>query len=159
LKTYWFVLLGKELYSYKMKGDSKHKEMQSLVGVHLKNELEEIVDTNTVLYPFMLIFPDKRRIYYLKNKAEKERWMDAVKKVIGYANLYDFYEVGKNLGQGKYGIVKFATHKRTGREVAIKIIKKKELNLKDLELLKREIEVLKICVHPNIIKMYDLFEN
>ena len=105
--------------------------MQSLVGVHLKNEMEELIDATTVLHPFMLIFPDKRRIYYLKSKQEKEKWMDAIKKVIGYANLYDFYDVGKNLGQGKYGIVKLGTHKKTGKEVAIKIIKKKELNLKD----------------------------
>ena len=41
----------------------------------------------------------------------------------------------------------------------MKIVKKKELSLKDLELLKREIEVLKVCQHPNICKMYDVFEN
>ncbi len=28
-----------------------------------------------------------------------------------------------------------------------------------MELLKREIEVLKVCQHPNIIKFYDVFEN
>lgn len=38
LKTYWFVLLGKELYSYKTKGDVKHKEMKSLSGVYIKDE-------------------------------------------------------------------------------------------------------------------------
>jgi len=38
-------------------------------------------------------------------------------------------------------------------------VKKKDLSLKDLELLKREIEVLKVCQHPNICKMYDVFEN
>jgi serine/threonine protein kinase len=38
-------------------------------------------------------------------------------------------------------------------------VKKKDLNIKDQELLKREIEVLKICQHPNIIKLEDVFEN
>ena len=38
-------------------------------------------------------------------------------------------------------------------------MKKKDLSLKDIELLKREIEVLKICQHPNIIRFYDVFEN
>lgn len=33
------------------------------------------------------------------------------------------------------------------------------MSLKDIELLKREIEVLKICQHPNIIRFYDVFEN
>ena len=43
--------------------------MQSLVGVHIKNEIEETVDEQTVLQPFMLIFPNKKRIYYLKSKV------------------------------------------------------------------------------------------
>jgi serine/threonine protein kinase len=55
--------------------------------------------------------------------------------------------------------VKKAIHKKSGREVAVKIVKKKELSLKDLELLKREIEVLKVCQHPNIIQFFDVFEN
>lgn len=73
--------------------------------------------------------------------------------------MYDFYELKENLGKGKYGLVKQAVHKRTNRECAVKIIKKKELSLKDFELLKREIEVLKVCQHPSIIRFYDVFEN
>ena len=107
----------------------------------------------------MLIFPNKRRIYYLTNKEDKVKWTDAIKKSIGYSNVLDFYELGESLGKGKYGLVKKAMHKRTHMECAIKIVKKKELSLKDLELLKREIEVLKVCQHPNIIKFYDVFEN
>lgn len=63
------------------------------------------------------------------------------------------------MGKGKYGLVKRALHKKSSREVAVKIVKKKELSLKDIELLKREIEVLKVCQHPNIIRFYDVFEN
>ena len=44
--------------------------MQSLVGVHIKNEIEETIDEQTVLHPFMLIFPNKKRIYYLKSKVK-----------------------------------------------------------------------------------------
>ena len=29
----------------------------------------------------------------------------------------------------------------------------------DLELVRTEIEILKICQHPYIIKLYDVFEN
>ena len=57
--------------------------------------------------------------------------MDAVKKAIGYANLYDFYDVKESLGQGKYGVVKRGIHKKTLKEVAVKIVKKKDLSLKD----------------------------
>jgi len=71
--------------------------------------------------------------------------MDAVKLVIGYANLFDFYDLFEGLGSGKYGVVKRGCHKKTQKVVAIKMVKKKELQLKDQELLRREIEVLKVC--------------
>jgi serine/threonine protein kinase len=119
--------------------------MKSLAGVYLKEELEEFTENGMKLYPFMLIFPNKRRIYYLSSKEEKDQWISAIKRSTGYASLHDFYELGDNLGKGKYGLVKAATHKKTGKDCAVKIIKKKELSLKDLELLKREIEVLKVC--------------
>lgn len=71
--------------------------------------------------------------------------MAAIKKAIGYSHFFDFYEVQETLGQGKYGVVKKGLHKETGKEVAIKIIKKKDLPQKDKELLIREIDVLKQC--------------
>lgn len=49
------------------------------------------------------------------------------------------------LGKGKYGTVKKAIHKHDGKECAVKLVKKKDLGIKDLELLRREIEVLKVC--------------
>lgn len=121
--------------------------------------MEEMLDDSTILYPFMLIFPNKRRIYYLETLAERDQWVEKIKQVIGYANLHDFYDLKESLGKGKYGLVKRGEHKKSGKEVAVKIVKKKELSLKDIELLKREIEVLKICQHPNIIRFYDVFEN
>jgi calcium-dependent protein kinase len=36
---------------------------------------------------------------------------------------------------------------------------KKDMSSNDLELVKTEIEILKIGQHPNIIRLYDIFEN
>ena len=56
-------------------------------------------------------------------------------------------------------MVKLATHKITKEQVAIKTVKKE--NMKPIEIFqqRREIEVLKMCQHNNIIKLVDLFEN
>lgn len=160
LKRYWYCLLGKELYVYKSKKEEKHKSMHSLVGVFIKDEVEEQLDSTTILHPFKLIFPaGKARSYYLLTKEDKEKWMNAIKKVIGYSNLFDFYDIKETLGKGKFGLVKSAVHKKSGKKVAVKIMSKKEMTSSDVELQRREIEVLKMCQHPHIIRLLDIFEN
>jgi len=88
-----------------------------------------------------------------------KNWVSAIKRSTGYADLTDIYEVKEKLGNGKFGLVRLGIHKQTGRKVAIKIMNKKDMNNQDLELVKTEIEILKICQHPNIIQLYDVFEN
>ncbi len=130
LKKYWYCLLGKELYVYKNKTDEKHKSMHSLAGIFIKDDLEEFMDSKTVVYPFSLIFPaNKIRTFYLPNKEEKRMWMDAIKKVIGYSNLFDFYTIKETLGKGKFGLVKSAIHHKTGQSVAVKVMSKKDMTV------------------------------
>ena len=50
-------------------------------------------------------------------------------------------------------------HIKSGRKVAIKIMNKIDMSMQDLSLVKTEIEILKICQQPNIIRLYDVFEN
>lgn len=73
--------------------------------------------------------------------------------------MFDFYELDKTLGKGQFGLVKLATHKKTGQKVAIKTVKKKDMKPIDVFQQRREIEILKMCQHPNIIKLIDIFEN
>jgi serine/threonine protein kinase len=63
------------------------------------------------------------------------------------------------LGNGKFGLVRLGIHKKTGRKVAVKIMSKKEMNNLDLELVRTEIEILKVGQHPYIVRLYDVFEN
>lgn len=109
--------------------------MHNLVGVFIKDEPEEHLDDSTTLYPFSLVFPpSKARTYYLQSKEERDRWIRAIKKVIGYSSLHDFYDIKEPLGKGKFGLVKAAVHKKTGKNVAVKIMSKKEMTVADIEL-------------------------
>ena len=160
LKKYWYCLLGKELYVYKKKEEEKHKGMHNLIGVFIKEEEEEHLDANTILFPFSLIFPgNKPRTYYLLNNSDRQKWMDAIKKVIGYSSIFDYYDIKETLGKGKFGLVKAAEHKKTHKRVAVKVMTKKEMTVQDVELQRREIEILKMCQHPYIIRLLDIFEN
>jgi hypothetical protein len=159
LKKYWYKLEDKELRSYKRKDDEVHKTMVSLISVFLRIEPEEPLDKKNTLYPFSLIFPNKERTFYLLSAEKRDEWVMKIKEAIGYASLTDYYEVKEAVGKGKFGTVKLGVHKKTGKKVAIKVMKKKQMTLQDIELQKREIEILKICQHPSIIRLLDVFEN
>ncbi|KAL9237576.1 hypothetical protein vseg_012106 [Gypsophila vaccaria] len=67
------------------------------------------------------------------------------------------YELGKILGEGNFGKVKFATNIETGQPFAVKILEKKKiLNLKITDQIKREIATLKVLKHPNIVRLYEV---
>jgi serine/threonine protein kinase len=159
LKKYWFCIDKKELYCYESKEVAMHKSMHNLSGSFVKEEEPEKVDEMT-LYPFVLVFSQiKSKRYYVSTKEEHKMWITAIRKVIGYANILDYYELKESLGKGKFGTVRAAVHKKTGKRVAIKVMKKSMMTPQDVELVKQEIEILKMCQHPNLIKMLDVFEN
>lgn len=69
------------------------------------------------------------------------------------------YEVGKTLGHGSFGKVKLATNVISKDKVAIKFFKHRKFNTtQQLENCKREIEIMKLLNHPNIVKLIDVFE-
>ncbi|KAN0062324.1 hypothetical protein ACQY0O_005206 [Thecaphora frezii] len=62
------------------------------------------------------------------------------------------------LGQGSFAVVKKVIEKATGEERALKIIAKKPLKDGSENMLREEIAILGSVQHPNIIKMWDLYE-
>ena len=133
--------------------------MHSLVGTFIKEELEEAFDKKTVLYPISLCFVQNKKTFYTIKKEDRNEWIKHLKEAIGYSSLYDFYELKETLGKGKFGLVRLGIHIKTQKRVAIKIMKKADMAPQDVELVKREIEILKLCQHPNIIRLLDVFEN
>uniref|UniRef100_A0A669CQ59 MAP/microtubule affinity-regulating kinase 3 n=1 Tax=Oreochromis niloticus TaxID=8128 RepID=A0A669CQ59_ORENI len=68
------------------------------------------------------------------------------------------YRLLKTIGKGNFAKVKLARHIPTGREVAIKIIDKTQLNPSSLQKLYREVRIMKILNHPNIVKLFEVIE-
>uniref|UniRef100_A0A8D2I8D4 non-specific serine/threonine protein kinase n=1 Tax=Urocitellus parryii TaxID=9999 RepID=A0A8D2I8D4_UROPR len=60
------------------------------------------------------------------------------------------YRLLRTIGKGNFAKVKLARHILTGREVAIKIIDKTQLNPSSLQKLFREVRIMKGLNHPNI---------
>lgn len=65
--------------------------------------------------------------------------------------------LGRSLGQGTFGKVRLGTHLITGEKVAIKILEKDKIrDQSDVERVTREIHILKIVRHPNVIQLYEV---
>ncbi|XP_076097810.1 MAP/microtubule affinity-regulating kinase 3-like isoform X4 [Mytilus galloprovincialis] len=68
------------------------------------------------------------------------------------------YRLIKTIGKGNFAKVKLAKHVPTGREVAIKIIDKTQLNPSSLQKLFREVRIMKMLDHPNIVKLFEVIQ-
>ncbi|KAJ6433300.1 hypothetical protein OIU84_017069 [Salix udensis] len=67
------------------------------------------------------------------------------------------YEVGRLLGQGTFAKVYFARSISTNQSVAIKVIdKEKVLKAGLVNQIKREISIMRLVRHPNILELYEV---
>ncbi|OEL30518.1 CBL-interacting protein kinase 24 [Dichanthelium oligosanthes] len=67
------------------------------------------------------------------------------------------YEVGRTIGQGTFAKVKFAVDADTGAAVAMKVVDKETiLTHRMLHQIKREISIMKIVRHPNIVRLNEV---
>ena len=73
------------------------------------------------------------------------------------ADIEKSYEFIKELGKGSYGHVYRCQNKMTGNVYACKKMSKKKIKSKTQ--FKTEINLLRATDHPNIIKLYDIYED
>ena len=93
------------------------------------------------------------------------------------------WKLGKTLGKGATARVRLARHSLTGQEAAIKIVQKRNAQMSQAGSLadfdraeaeipetedsmrrmpvgiEREVAIMKLIQHPNIMKLYDIWEN
>ncbi len=158
LKKYYLVLSGKDILYYKTNAKEIVEGMHNLSGTYVQENGEKKIDGKT-FYMFSVIFSSKTRMYYCPDKEVAKLWTSNLRKSIGYENFFDSYEMLDEIGEGKFGLVKLGVHYKTKERVAIKIIKKEAMNVNDLELVKGEIDIMKLCRHPNVVRLLDHFEN
>ena len=158
LKKYYLVLIDKDIYYYKSEQKKEVLGMHNLSGCFFKENSSEKINEK-IYYCFSVVFPKKERKYYVSSKEIYDNFIKALKKSFGYLNFFDYYEMLDNLGEGIFGSVKLGVEKKTNQRVAIKIIKKNKAKESDIELVRNEIDIMKLCYHPYVVHLLDHFEN
>jgi len=90
--------------------------------------------------------------------GKKKKAPGKTENVISSGDVNDFYELGEVIGEGGYSVVYRAKRKKDGAVYAVKKITKIEEGL-FVDLLLREIYIMKKLNHPNVLKLYDVFED
>eukprot|EP00178_Gracilaria_changii_P017780 TRINITY_DN506_c0_g1_i1.p1 TRINITY_DN506_c0_g1~~TRINITY_DN506_c0_g1_i1.p1 ORF type:complete len:487 (+),score=92.93 TRINITY_DN506_c0_g1_i1:157-1461(+) len=106
----------------------------------------------------VLHFPQRRISFFAETDDIFEKWMHAVKCSTN-CTVNDFYSVGELLGEGAFAQVKLATNKQNNDKVAIKIIKKKGYDPKEMQFIMREVDIMKSVSHPNVVDTIDIFDS
>lgn len=70
------------------------------------------------------------------------------------------YEILEIIGKGGFGEVKKVKHKQLDITRALKIIKKSRYTTPaEIKTIKNEINLMKVVDHPNIVKLFEFFED
>lgn len=77
------------------------------------------------------------------------------------------WRLGRTLGRGSSGRVRLAKHSQTGKLAAVKIVPKSVVGLDENNKdagglpygIEREVIIMKLIEHPNVMGLYDVWEN
>ena len=67
------------------------------------------------------------------------------------------YEIGKTLGEGTFGKVKYAVNTETGERVAIKVLDKEKIQKQNMGAqIKKEISIMKLVRHNYVVDLKEV---
>lgn len=133
--------------------------MINISGYFVEEKAHYQVDENYTLYEFILCTQWEKRTLYTINEEERRMWITALRQALKCSDIYKNYEMGSVIGKGAFGEVRLGHIKENGNEVAIKVLLKRKMRMKDYDLFRNEIDALKLCQHPNIVQLYDVIES
>lgn len=118
----------------------------------------KLITINDVEYFPILFHSQKNNSIRLfsSSKADQNEWVTSINSAMSRSFLPEKYEILRTLGAGSFGVVKLAKCKISNSLVAIKTICK--ANVKNSQNLRKEVEILKLCKHPNIVKLHNIVE-
>ena len=157
IKRILVKLINNHLFYFKDE-ESGHYGMNCLIRVFIKESYPREIN-GKYYYCFILIFKKKEKEFYIEKEEEYKSWLKSFKKILHSEDIHDLYDIQNKIGEGRFAHVFRGIHKQSQRIVAIKILEKENLSSQEMDMIQNEIEILKICQHPNILKLYDVIEN
>eukprot|EP00808_Paulinella_micropora_P004952 g2499.t1 len=101
------------------------------------------------------------KLWYCRTAAERDEWAQKLQMGSNTEPITDYYNMGKQIGEGRFSVVREAIHIASGKKYALKVIDKKSIasDPREKEALRAEIAIMKLVRHPNVIRMVEVFES
>ena len=159
LKKLFYKLIGKDLYFFNNKLSPKFIGMHHLTDTFINSDFNPIYFKSFLLYPFSLTYSSKESFYYTSDLETRTKWVNQIKLAIKYEDIYEKYILENQIGKGHFGVVYLGLNKINNLKVAIKILNKENMDETDIFLVKKEIEILKICKNiGRVVHLYNHYE-
>ncbi len=158
LNKYYAMLSGKEILFFSSELKNELCDLWFIYNSYISTNKEKINGTN--YYTITISFNNNRinKLYFINEKPCQD-FSKRIKKSIKSLDFEEQYELLDKVGHGHFGKVYKCRNKLSGQIYAVKIINKKEVNIRDLELITQEKNYLKLIKHSNIISLKDYFED
>jgi Protein kinase domain len=167
----WLNKKGKVVRSGSLFGMHKKQRLLKLRGSILqcyKHEEDEFPDWEIGLQNAEIFgepehlqleikMPHRVEGFILETRAEYDKWYGALSSASS-KSIKDYYAFIRVLGEGHFGRVLLAKDRRTGEKFAVKVIKRNQSEVRNAILIQRELEILRMVNHKNVVRLYDLFD-
>lgn len=145
----YLVLRGSNLKCFRKEDDPVPESVIVLENAHVscwpeKSEIE--IRAREVVEEFVA-----------ENGQQYQKWYSAL-KAASKKRIKDYYAFVKTLGEGQFGKILLAKDRRTREKFAVKVIHKQRSEKRNKKLIQRELAILRLVIHQNIVRLYDLFD-
>ncbi|CAD8080953.1 unnamed protein product [Paramecium sonneborni] len=154
-----------KLFTDRLNIYNNSREQKEIAALFLTNVYLDLISQNIMekdKHPIVLISGSKKYIFNAKSQEQKQKWIEKFKMTCILNNYRDIFLNLKVIGKGTYAKVLLAQRKQNQSKYAVKTFQKSALidkNNKQRQGLLNEIDLLRSCDHPNIIKLYEIYES
>lgn len=157
IKRYYFYK-SNMLYYYGL-ANKKYVRRIPLGIIYVKDKLLEKFTLDGVYY--IRFYNSFDRSIRIELAAESEKLRDEWFSILNRTceRIEEWVEFDDVIGTGQFATVRKATHKKTKQEYAVKIISKSDPDNYNRDWMISELRILSVINHPNIPKIYGVYEN
>jgi len=158
-KQRWYLLSNNMLYYYAHKSDVRSRGVIFLTGCVVERLADDRDSHGYFGLEILSTMGNFRRVLYSTSEAQRDAWIHALQHAAQVIPIEEDYDLGSEIGKGRFSHVLNCVNKHTGEQFAVKVIAKDVMELDERELLRTEIAIMKLVNHPHIIRMEAVYED